>query len=112
MFELAEELRWAQYELGLSPTALDVVDPSWASAAVQTDAEAFAQRGPTISTVQHDSRRAQRAQTLASAQRATKQAESGSKSGQSSRKAAVIGAAVGAAAVAVIAIVVVLVMGS
>lgn len=112
MFELAEELRWAQYELGLPPTALDVVDPSWASAAVQTDTEAFAQRGPTISTVQQDSRRALRAQSLASAQRVAKQAESEPKGGQSSRKSAVLGGVIGAAAVAVIAIVLVLVMGS
>jgi serine/threonine protein kinase len=111
MFELAEELRWAQYELGLSPTPLDVVDPSWASAAVQTDDTAFAQRGPEISTVKQDSRRALRAQTLASAQRQSKLAEAERPASGSSRKSAIIGAAIGAGAVAVIAIVAIALLG-
>ena len=111
MLELAEELRWAQYEIGVAPTALDIVDPSWASAALQADDSAFAQRGPVISTVNHDSRRAQRAQALASAQRGIHQSEAEAGASSSSRKSAVWGAVIGATAVAVIVGVVVLVMG-
>jgi hypothetical protein len=61
MHALAEELRWAQYELGLSPTTLEVAAPEWASAGVPVDFAASAPRGPIISTVNKDSRRATRA---------------------------------------------------
>lgn len=101
MFELAEELRWAQYELGLSPTALDVANETWAAAAVQVDFNAVAPRGPVISTVNRDSRRAARAQALASAQRVKERRESEAPSAQkkSLAKPAIIGAVVGAGAV-------------
>src|SRR5690554_1023768 len=37
MAGFAEELRWAQYDLGLPPTAFDVVESMWASAAAPVD---------------------------------------------------------------------------
>ena len=70
MFAFAEELRWIQYELGVPPTALEVAAPEWAAAAAPVDFASATLRGPVISTVRQDSRRAPRAQTLASAQRA------------------------------------------
>lgn len=103
VFEFAEELRWAQFELGVPPTSLDVVDPSWASAAAALPPEATAARGPVISTVREDSRRAQRAQTLASSQRQAKLAED-QPTATSSRKGMLIGAGIGAAVVAILAI--------
>jgi serine/threonine protein kinase len=69
MYAFAEELRWAQYDLGLPPTALEVAAPEWAGAAAAVDFSTSAPRGPVISTVRQDSRRAARAETLASAQR-------------------------------------------
>ena len=111
MFEFAEELRWAQFEIGVAPTAVEVVDPSWASAALQADDDAFAQRGPAISTVKKDSRRALRAQSLASAQRGMRQLEAEEQAAPSSRKAAIQGGLIGAAVVAVIAVIVIIAMG-
>jgi len=69
MYEFAEELRWVQYELGLPPTAIEVASSEWAGAAAPVDFAGEAPRGPVISTVRQDSRRAVRAETLASAQR-------------------------------------------
>jgi len=80
MLELAEELRWAQYDLGLPPTSLEVVDRVAASPGAEgtgpqltgpqlTPAPSATPRGPVISTVNAQSRRAERARTLASAQR-------------------------------------------
>ena len=64
MAEFGEQLRWAQYELGVAPTTLEVASPEWAAAAGFADASA---RGPVITTVNPDSRRAGRAAAVASA---------------------------------------------
>jgi serine/threonine protein kinase len=106
MIDFAQELQRAQADSGLPATAIDVVDPSWASAAVQADDAEGSGRAPAISTVRQDSRRAVRAQTLVSAQRqAALEHEPASATG-SQRRATIIGAGVGAAVVAVIAIIV------
>jgi eukaryotic-like serine/threonine-protein kinase len=100
MFAFAEELRWIQYELGVSPTALEVAAQEWAAAAGPVDFASDTTRGPVVSTVRQESRRALRAQTLASAQR-TRDDEAEPK--RSSRtRVAVMGGVVGATAVAII----------
>lgn len=69
MFALAEELRWAQYELGIPPTAVEVPAHQWATAATPIDFASDLHRGPVLSTVKPDSRRAARAEKLAQARR-------------------------------------------
>jgi serine/threonine protein kinase len=61
MYALAEELRWAQYDLGIAPTSLEVAAHEWAAAAAPIDFSNSVARGPIISTVNKDSRRAARA---------------------------------------------------
>ncbi|WP_166868719.1 MULTISPECIES: serine/threonine-protein kinase [unclassified Salinibacterium] len=102
MLELAEELRWAQYDLGLPPTALDVPTTEWAAAAVPVDFAQEAPRGPVISTVRQDSRRSARAETLASAQRRRAEAETAAKKPVSPVRAAVMGGVVGAVVVGLV----------
>jgi serine/threonine protein kinase len=104
MLELAEDLRMAQYELGMAPTALEVVDQAWANAALSEPAESDTPRGPVITTVRQDSRRAARAQTLASAQRVNAQLNAENSPRTSGNKAAFRGAAIGAGAVTAIAL--------
>ena len=93
MFAFAEELRWIQYELGVPPTALEVAAPEWAAATAPVDFASDTLRGPVISTVQQDSRRALRAQTLASAQRARN--DEADRKRSSRTKVAVMGGVVG-----------------
>lgn len=64
MADLGERLRWAQYELGLQPTELEVASPEWAAAAPVDFMDAAA-RGPVVSTVARESRRAERARKAA-----------------------------------------------
>jgi serine/threonine protein kinase len=63
MHALAEELRWAQYDLGIPPTALEVASPDWAGATSVNFSDASA-RGPVITTVDKNSRRAARSQNV------------------------------------------------
>lgn len=109
MLAFAEELRWIQYELGVPPTALEVATPEWATAAAPVDVESDALRGPVISTVSHDSRRALRAQTLASAQRNASQADP---QRASRTKVAVLGGVVGAAVVAIVILAALVITGT
>lgn len=111
MLELAEDLRMAQYELGMAPTALEVVDQAWASAALSEPAESETPRGPVITTVKQDSRRAARAQTLASAQRMQSLQEREAPVSRSGAKPAVIGAIVGGVVVAAITAIVLFATG-
>lgn len=59
MLQLAEELRWLQQELGLPQTSIDVADGAWAAppSVVAEDGR----RGPVVTTVAAESRRAARA---------------------------------------------------
>ena len=102
MFDLAEELRWAQFDLGLPPTALEVADASWAAAAEPVDFESQAARGPVISTVNPNSRRAARAQSLASAQRVQQRGEKAERPTRTGASSAVKGALIGGGAVTAI----------
>ncbi len=99
MFAFAEELRWIQYELGVPPTALEIAAPEWAAAA-PVDFASDTPRGPVISTVHQDSRRALRAKTLASAGRARN--DEPEPKHPSRKRAAVMGGVVGATAVAIV----------
>lgn len=65
MLELAEELRWVQYEAGIAPTAVEVAATEWASAAAPVDFADERARGPVITTVNENSRRAARAKAAA-----------------------------------------------
>ncbi len=102
MLELAEELRWAQFELSLAPTALEIATPEWAAAAAPAPDDA--QRTPTISTVRSESRRAARAQTLASAQRREERAAEEPPASRKDIRTILLGAGIGAAVVALGAI--------
>lgn len=112
MFAFAEELRWVQYELGVPPTALEVAAPEWAAAAAPVDFESDTLRGPVISTVRQDSRRALRAQALVSAQRVKDRNEANTSSSASRTKVAMMGGVAGAAIVAVIIVAVLAVTGT
>ena len=60
MAEFAEKLRRAQCELGIPPTAVEAASAEWAAAAPVNFSDATV-RGPVITTVAPDSRRAARA---------------------------------------------------
>ena len=60
MAEFAEQLRWAQYELGIPSTSFDVASPEWAAASPIRFKDTR-QRGPVVTTVEKNSRRAARA---------------------------------------------------
>lgn len=96
MQAFAEELRWVQFESGVAPTALEVGAAEWVGATPPVDFAASVPRGPVISTVRQESRRAARAQTLASAQRRRDQQNAATpKKKMSPVVAALIGAAAG-----------------
>jgi serine/threonine protein kinase len=90
MYALAEELRLAQYGLGLPPTSLEVASKEWAAAAPISLSDSVP-RGPIISTVNKNSRRAQRAAQPA-AQRQSADDTAASKPTTSATKAGLIGA--------------------
>ncbi len=110
MHALAEELRWAQYELGLPPTTLEVAAPEWASAGAPVDFAASAPRGPVISTVNKDSRRATRAVQAYTQRRLDDDGVLPARAAPPWR-AALIGAFVGAGVLAVIGVVALFALG-
>jgi len=102
MLEFAEELRLIQSELGLEPTGIDVASHAWAAVPVIIDDGR--QRGPVLTTVSRDSRRAARAARVdpTVSRDADEVVESaGSRGGL---RAGLIGGAVGAVVVAAAAI--------
>lgn len=110
MHALGEELRWAQYELGLPPTALEVAAPEWAAAGGPVDFSASAPRGPVITTVNPDSRRATRAAAAYTARRAEDDGVLPARAG-SSWKPALIGGLVGAGVLAAVGVIVLFATG-
>lgn len=60
MAEFAERLRWAQYDLGIAPTAFEAASAEWAAAAPVSFSDS-APRGPGVTTVDAGGRRAVRA---------------------------------------------------
>lgn len=111
MAAFAEELRWAQYDLGLPPTAFDVVETPWANASAPVSFDQETARGPVISTVQRDSRRAERAKALASAQRRQSHRTADAPGKKSSKRSVVTGAVIGALTVVAIGAIVALSTG-
>ncbi len=110
MHALAEELRWAQYEQGLPPTTLEVAAPEWASAGTPVDFTASAPRGPVISTVNKDSRRATRAAQAYTQRRLDDDGVLPPKAA-APWKAALIGGLVGAGVLAVVGVVALFALG-
>jgi len=110
MYALGEELRWAQYELGIAPTTLEVAAAEWAAAAAPVDFASSAPRGPVISTVNKESRRAVRAAQAYTARRNDDDGVLPPKAA-APWKAALIGGLVGAAALAVVGIVALFALG-
>jgi hypothetical protein len=109
MYALAEELRWAQYELGIAPTSLEAAAPEWAAAASPIDFGDSLSRGPVITTVNKDSRRAARA--VAAAQAPVDRDGLPIAAPRSPVRAGLIGAGVALGAVIVIAVVALFVFG-
>lgn len=111
MAEFAERLRWAQYELGIAPTAFEAASAEWAAAAPVSFSDS-AVRGPVITTVAPDSRRAVRAARPQAAQRERDELPSTPRTRtRSPLVAGIIGAVIGAAALAAIGTVVLYVTG-
>ncbi|MFT4258554.1 serine/threonine-protein kinase [Microbacterium sp.] len=99
MAEFAERLRWAQYELGMQPTAFEAASSEWAAAAPVSFSDE-APRGPVITTVAPEGRRAARAARAAAAPRERDDlpVEAGAKP-RSPLIAGVVGAVIGAAVI-------------
>ena len=57
MLELATELQYVQYELGLMPTALEVATDNWNAASDEVNFNNTESRGPVVTTVVHESSR-------------------------------------------------------
>jgi serine/threonine protein kinase len=110
MEALAEELRWAQYELGLPPTTLEIAAREWAAAGAPVDFAAAAPRGPVISTVNKESRRATRAAQAYAQRRADDDDVLPARSGVP-WKAALLGGLIGAGVLAALGVVVLFATG-
>ena len=95
MFAFAEDLRWAQFELGIPPTALEVAAPEWAAAASPVSFADAGARGPVITTVNKDSRRAARAQNVVARLADDRDGVTGGQAPRARWKAPVIGVVVG-----------------
>ena len=109
MAAFADRLRWAQYELGVSPTAFEAASAEWAAAAPVSFSDA-APRGPVITTVAPDSRRAARAEKQRTSLRESQELPAPSRA-RSPWAAGVVGALIGAAAIAAIGAAVLLTTG-
>lgn len=96
----AERLRWAQYELGIAPTAFEAASAEWAAAAPVSFSDS-APRGPIITTVEPDSRRAVRSVREAAGPRDRDELPVAVRR-RSPWVAGAVGAAVGAVAIAAI----------
>ncbi|WP_246036926.1 MULTISPECIES: serine/threonine-protein kinase [Cellulomonas] len=106
MLALAEELRWAQYDLGQPPTALEVPSAEWAAGASPVEVEDRGARGPVVSRVRERSRaeaRAERAAAEAAVDRDGLVVHGPAR--RAAWQAGVVGAVVGALAVAAVVVV-------
>lgn len=111
MAEFAERLRWAQYELGIHPTAFEAASAEWAAAAPVSFSDS-APRGPVITTVAPDSRRAARASRQQAAPRDRDELPSTPRTtSRSPLVAGVIGAVIGAAVLAGVGVAVLFLTG-
>jgi len=110
MYAFAEELRMAQYQLGMPPTALEVAATEWAAAAPVNLADS-ASRGPVISTVNKNSRRAARA-GQSSYRPARDDEPRDSRPASNAVKAGLIGAGIAVGVIAVAGVAIVTIMGA
>jgi serine/threonine protein kinase len=110
LYALAEELRWAQYELGIAPTSLEAAAPEWATAAAPINFSDGAARGPVISTVNKNSRRAARATAAAAAAKVDRDGLTIAPR-RSSVRAGLLGAAIAVVVVVVVVVVVLFAVG-
>ncbi len=111
MAAFGERLRHAQYELGLVPTAFEAASAEWAAAAPVSFSDA-APRGPVITTVAPDSRRAARAAKQHGAARDRDDVPVASRPrARSPLVAGIIGAVVGAAVIAAVGVGVLMLTG-
>ncbi|MEV8250188.1 serine/threonine-protein kinase [Microbacterium sp. NPDC076768] len=101
MADLAERLRWAQYELGIVPTAFEAASAEWAAAAPVSFADS-AVRGPVITTVATESRRAARAARPQVAREERDELPSSPRRRRSSLSAGIVGALIGASVLAAV----------
>lgn len=112
MAAFADRLRWAQYESGLVPSAFEAASAEWAAASPVNFSDTEV-RGPVITTVAPDSRRAARAAKADAAGRIRDRDDLPvAPRGRSALMAGLIGAAVGAGALAVVGVVVLLLTGA
>ncbi|WP_272943374.1 protein kinase domain-containing protein [Salinibacterium sp. PAMC 21357] len=95
MLAFAEEVRWMQYELGLPPTTIEVAAAEWAAAAPVSFAD-NAPRGPVLTTVNKNSRRATRAQKISPQAARRGEVPAAPASATSPMRAAIIGGVIGA----------------
>lgn len=100
MYAFAEALRLAQYQSNIPPTALEVAAVEWAAAS-PVDLRDAAPRGPVITTVNKNSRRAARAQHITSRGQADDREVFAASRGSGSLKPALIGGGIGLAVVAI-----------
>ena len=111
MFAFAEEMRWVQSQLGLATTTLEVAAREWAASSIPVNFTDAVSRGPIITTVNKDSRRAARARKEAISHVEDRDGLTvASSSSASPLRAGLIGAGV-AVAVLVVAVVVLLALG-
>ena len=111
MFAFAEEMRWVQSQLGLPMTTLEVAAREWAASSAPVNFTDAVSRGPVITTVNKDSRRAARARKDAIAIASDRDGLTVMSSAPASPlRAGLIGAGV-AVAVVIVAVVALLALG-
>jgi hypothetical protein len=101
MYAFAEDLRRIQYGLGMPPTALEVAATEWAAASPVNLSDSVA-RGPVITTVNKNSRRAARASQPAPYRRGADDEARAAKPASTPMRAGLIGAGVAVGAIAVV----------
>ena len=101
MYAFAEDLRRIQYGLGMPPTALEVAATEWAAASPVNLSDSVA-RGPVITTVNKNSRRAARASQPAPYRRRADDDARAAKPASTPMRAGLIGAGVAVGAIAVV----------
>jgi eukaryotic-like serine/threonine-protein kinase len=103
MIELAQELQYVQYDLGLMPTALEVSAEGWNAASEQVNFNNTEARGPIVSTVAHESTR-QRAQVQVTAREVGDETFLRDLGAPPKRSKALIGLIIGASVVVLLAV--------
>lgn len=109
MAEFAERLRWAQYDMGIAPTAFEAASAEWAAASPINFSDA-APRGPVVTTVDEGGRRAVRAARQDRGPREREEAPAPSRQ-RSPLAAGLIGAGIGMAVLAVAGVAVLMMTG-